>query len=53
MPRRDDGARFGGANSRAARLWKRRGRVVTVPGAGHDVMFDDPDAIVAAVAGRH
>ncbi|WP_369167247.1 alpha/beta fold hydrolase [Streptomyces sp. R28] len=27
-------------------------RVVTVPGAGHNVMFDSPDAFVAAVAGR-
>jgi pimeloyl-ACP methyl ester carboxylesterase len=27
-------------------------RVVTVPGAGHNVMFDNPDAFVAAVAGR-
>ncbi|MFF3906775.1 alpha/beta fold hydrolase [Streptomyces sp. NPDC001848] len=26
--------------------------VVTVPGAGHNVMFDNPDALVAAVAGR-
>ncbi|WP_251092371.1 alpha/beta hydrolase [Streptomyces sp. Caat 7-52] len=26
-------------------------RVVTVPGAGHNVMFDAPDAFVAAVAG--
>ncbi|KMS83714.1 MULTISPECIES: alpha/beta fold hydrolase [Streptomyces] len=26
-------------------------RVVTVPGAGHNVMFDNPDAFVAAVAG--
>ncbi|MDR6975101.1 pimeloyl-ACP methyl ester carboxylesterase [Streptomyces sp. 3330] len=26
-------------------------RVVTVPGAGHNVMFDDPDAFVRAVAG--
>lgn len=26
-------------------------RVVTVPGAGHNVMFDQPDAFVAAVAG--
>jgi pimeloyl-ACP methyl ester carboxylesterase len=25
-------------------------RVVTVPGAGHNVMFDNPDALVAAVA---
>lgn len=27
-------------------------RVVTVPGAGHNVMFDNPDALVAEVAGR-
>ncbi|MCL8009703.1 alpha/beta fold hydrolase [Streptomyces sp. AS02] len=27
-------------------------RVVTVPGAGHNVMFDNPDAFVAAVVGR-
>lgn len=27
-------------------------RVVTVPGAGHNVMFDNPDAFVAEVAGR-
>ncbi|KUL34022.1 alpha/beta fold hydrolase [Streptomyces regalis] len=27
-------------------------RVVIVPGAGHNVMFDNPDAFVAAVAGR-
>ncbi|MFE0251676.1 alpha/beta fold hydrolase [Streptomyces sp. NPDC059010] len=27
-------------------------RVVTVPGAGHNVMFDNPDAFVAAVAGQ-
>ncbi|MGV9456477.1 alpha/beta fold hydrolase [Streptomyces sp. NPDC003635] len=27
-------------------------RVVTVPGAGHNVMFDNPDAFVAAVAGH-
>ncbi|MBD0840699.1 alpha/beta fold hydrolase [Streptomyces sp. TRM68416] len=27
-------------------------RVVTVSGAGHNVMFDNPDAFVAAVAGR-
>ncbi|PWI20968.1 alpha/beta hydrolase [Streptomyces sp. Act143] len=27
-------------------------RVVTVPGAGHNVMFDNPDAFVAAVAGK-
>jgi pimeloyl-ACP methyl ester carboxylesterase len=26
-------------------------RVVTVPGAGHNVMFDNPDAFSAAVAG--
>lgn len=26
-------------------------RVVTVAGAGHNVMFDDPDAFAAAVAG--
>jgi len=26
-------------------------RVVTVPGAGHNVMFDNPEAFVAAVAG--
>ncbi|MFF5858456.1 alpha/beta fold hydrolase [Streptomyces sp. NPDC012751] len=26
-------------------------RVLTVPGAGHDVMFDNPDAFAAAVAG--
>ncbi|MEU6772590.1 alpha/beta hydrolase [Streptomyces sp. NPDC046759] len=28
-------------------------RVVTVPGAGHNVMFDNPDAFAAAVAGTH
>ncbi|MGV9290198.1 alpha/beta fold hydrolase [Streptomyces sp. NPDC003719] len=27
-------------------------RVVTVPGAGHNVMLDNPDAFAAAVAGR-
>jgi pimeloyl-ACP methyl ester carboxylesterase len=27
-------------------------RVVTVAGAGHNVMFDHPDAFVAAVAGK-
>ncbi|MFF7353698.1 alpha/beta fold hydrolase [Streptomyces filipinensis] len=27
-------------------------RVVTVPGAGHNVMFDNPDAFAAAVAGK-
>lgn len=27
-------------------------RVVTVPDAGHNVMFDDPDAFAAVVAGR-
>ncbi|MFJ8082556.1 alpha/beta fold hydrolase [Streptomyces sp. NPDC096205] len=27
-------------------------RVVTVPGAGHNVMFDNPEAFAAAVAGR-
>ncbi|MER6471233.1 alpha/beta fold hydrolase [Streptomyces collinus] len=27
-------------------------RVVTVPGAGHNIMFDNPDVFVAAVAGR-
>ncbi|MET9732609.1 alpha/beta hydrolase [Streptomyces sp. NPDC006458] len=27
-------------------------RVLTVPGAGHNVMFDNPEAFVAAVAGR-
>ncbi|MFE4754795.1 alpha/beta fold hydrolase [Streptomyces mirabilis] len=27
-------------------------RVVTVPGAGHNVMFDNPDAFVAEVAGK-
>ncbi|MFJ8942409.1 alpha/beta fold hydrolase [Streptomyces sp. NPDC102395] len=27
-------------------------RVVTVPDAGHNVMFDNPDALVEAVAGR-
>lgn len=27
-------------------------RVVTVPGAGHNVMFDNPDAFTAAVAGQ-
>ncbi|MFH0517668.1 alpha/beta fold hydrolase [Streptomyces sp. M41] len=27
-------------------------RVVTVPGAGHNIMFDNPDAFVAAVAGQ-
>lgn len=26
-------------------------RVLTVPGAGYDIMFDNPDAFVAAVAG--
>lgn len=26
-------------------------RVATVPGAGHNVMFDNPDAFVTAVAG--
>ncbi|MFF3615692.1 alpha/beta fold hydrolase [Streptomyces sp. NPDC002580] len=26
-------------------------RVVTVPGSGHNIMFDNPDAFVAAVAG--
>lgn len=26
-------------------------RVLTVPGAGHDIMFDNPDAFAAAVAG--
>jgi pimeloyl-ACP methyl ester carboxylesterase len=26
-------------------------RVVSVPGAGHNVMFDNPDAFVAEVAG--
>jgi pimeloyl-ACP methyl ester carboxylesterase len=26
-------------------------RVVTVPGSGHNVMFDNPDALVAAIAG--
>lgn len=28
-------------------------RVVTVPGAGHNVMFDRPDVFAAAVAGRY
>ncbi|MGW4546485.1 alpha/beta fold hydrolase [Streptomyces violaceorubidus] len=28
-------------------------RVTTVPGAGHNVMFDRPDAFAAAVAGRN
>ncbi|WP_330456322.1 alpha/beta hydrolase [Streptomyces sp. NBC_00820] len=28
-------------------------RVVTVPGAGHNIMFDNPDAFAAAVAGRY
>jgi pimeloyl-ACP methyl ester carboxylesterase len=28
-----------------------RVRVVTVPGVGHNVMFDNPDAFAAAVAG--
>ncbi|MFF7976272.1 alpha/beta fold hydrolase [Streptomyces sp. NPDC007905] len=28
-------------------------RVVTVPGAGHNIMFDNPDAFVATVAGRN
>ncbi|GGS74856.1 alpha/beta fold hydrolase [Streptomyces cinerochromogenes] len=28
-------------------------RVVTVPGAGHNVMFDNPGAFAAAVAGTH
>ncbi|MFF7130061.1 MULTISPECIES: alpha/beta fold hydrolase [unclassified Streptomyces] len=27
-------------------------RVVTVPGAGHNIMFDNPEAFVATVAGR-
>ncbi|MDR3083727.1 MAG: alpha/beta hydrolase [Streptomyces sp.] len=27
-------------------------RVVTVPGAGHNIMFDNPDALVAEVVGR-
>lgn len=27
-------------------------QVITVPGAGHNVMFDNPDAFVAAVAGH-
>jgi pimeloyl-ACP methyl ester carboxylesterase len=27
-------------------------RVMTVPGAGHNVMFDRPDVFAAAVAGR-
>ncbi|WP_030166984.1 alpha/beta fold hydrolase [Streptomyces sp. NRRL S-813] len=27
-------------------------RVVTVPGAGHNIMFDNPDVFVEAVAGR-
>ncbi|GHI09503.1 alpha/beta fold hydrolase [Streptomyces cellostaticus] len=27
-------------------------RVVTVPGAGHNVMFDNPDAFAAAIAGQ-
>ncbi|MBN0043491.1 alpha/beta fold hydrolase [Streptomyces actuosus] len=27
-------------------------RVITVPGAGHNVMFDNPDAFAAAVAGQ-
>lgn len=27
-------------------------RVVTVPGAGHNLMFVNPDAFVAVVAGR-
>ncbi len=27
-------------------------RVVTVPGAGHNVMFDNPDAFVAVIAGQ-
>ncbi len=27
-------------------------RVVTVPGAGHNVMFDNPDAFVRAAAGE-
>ena len=26
-------------------------RVVSVPGAGHNIMFDNPDAFAAAVAG--
>ncbi len=29
-----------------------RVRVVTVPCAGHNIMFDSPDAFAAAVAGR-
>lgn len=33
------------------RLEKAGVRVVTVPGAGHNVMFDNPEAFVAAVAG--
>ena len=27
-------------------------RVLTVPGAGHNIMFDRPDALVGAIAGR-
>ncbi|AZP16089.1 alpha/beta hydrolase [Streptomyces aquilus] len=33
------------------RLEKAGVRVLTVPGAGHNVMFDNPEAFVAAVAG--
>lgn len=51
---RGDGARFGGANSRAAKPWTRRGSpVITVPGTGRDVIFDNSDAFVAAAAGQH
>ncbi|WP_353941053.1 alpha/beta hydrolase [Streptomyces sp. HUAS MG91] len=35
----------------AERLTASGVRVVTVPGAGHNVMFDNPDAFVAAVRG--
>ncbi|MFF0833538.1 MULTISPECIES: hypothetical protein [unclassified Streptomyces] len=54
MRQRGDGARFGGANSRAAKPWTRRGSpVITVPGTGRDVIFDNSDAFVAAAAGQH
>ncbi|MFI9803962.1 alpha/beta fold hydrolase [Streptomyces sp. NPDC052301] len=43
------GARSGELAGRA-RLEATGVRVVTVPGAGHNVMFDNPDAFVAAVA---
>ncbi len=38
---------------RAGGPWEPRGvRVMTVPGAGHNIMLDRPDASAAAVAGR-